>query len=62
MNQLDELKFALTQVTPGEWNINRHSTPDYAPQHGIYADGAAQSRGKVYQASAYDAPSSPRHA
>jgi len=27
--------------TPGPWNISKHAAPDYCPQFGIYADGAA---------------------
>ena len=28
--------------TPGEWEIGKHATPDYAPQFGIYAGAAAR--------------------
>lgn len=26
--------------TQGTWEVSKHATPEYAPQYGIYADGA----------------------
>lgn len=39
--KLEELNTAYEAATPGEWGISRHATPDYAPQFGVYADGAS---------------------
>ena len=49
MSQLDELRFAYEQSTPGEWDICRHATPDYHPQHGVYAEGAVNDLAIVFR-------------
>ena len=30
----------MSRHTPGPWEVSKHATPDYAPQFGIYAEGA----------------------
>ena len=49
MNKIEELKFALSQATPGEWDTRRHATPDYAPQHGVYAGDSAKDLAVVFR-------------
>ena len=49
MTKIEELKFALLQATPGEWDTRRHATPDYAPQHGVYAGDSAKDLAVVFR-------------
>ena len=49
MTKIEELKFALSQATPGEWDTCRHATPDYAPQHGVYAGDSAKDLAVVFR-------------
>ena len=49
MTQLEDLKFAHKMTTQGEWDTSRHGTPDYAPQYGVYADGATRDLAIVFR-------------